>query len=404
MSELERWIRDTLPLDAAVSEHALREARRRAAELGVLEAGLLDRLRSDPREIDRLLTTVVPPESWLFRHEPAFEAIREWLREHDGRRVRMLSLGCARGAEALSLAAAAMSVGRTPANTTIVGVDWNQSHLQDAAVGSVSPLAQRAPLPGWAERWFEPDERGWLRLRPEPRSMIRWERADIVKDPAPDVADVVMCRNVAIYLGASARATLRERLATVVRPGGLLCLGHADPGMLWEGAFEALARPGGFVFTRREPSATHGTPPVRVTPMPSHESGTAMSTTIVDPARPRCDPSGFPITRPIANPITLAAIQELADAGHLDQAASRLESMVHLDGLQAEAWALLGSVRLAQGRHADAEGCFGKVVYLQPRHALALLQLSGLADRRGDAATADRLRLRAARAAVEESA
>jgi chemotaxis protein methyltransferase WspC len=99
----------------------------------------------------------------------------------------------------------------------------------------------------------------------------------------------------------------------------------------------------------------------------------------------------------------MSSIQTLADSGRLDEASGMLETLLSRDGLQGDAWALLGAVRLGQGRHDDAEECFRKVVYLQPQHALSLLQLSALAERRGDRTAADRLRLRAARAAAGEA-
>ena len=120
MNQLEHWIREQLPLDPAVSVQAVREAQRRATELRLSEAAMVERLQRDRSEVDRLLTVVVPPETWLFRHEPAFEAVRAWLTAHAGRRVQMVSLGCARGAEPLSLAATAASVGRTALDTEIM--------------------------------------------------------------------------------------------------------------------------------------------------------------------------------------------------------------------------------------------------------------------------------------------
>lgn len=410
MNQIEHWIRERLPLDPAVSVQAVREAQRRAGELRLSEAAMVERLHRDRSEVERLLTVVVPPETWLFRHEPAFEAVRAWLTAHAGRRVQMVSLGCARGAEPLSLAATAASVGRTAQDTEIIGIDWNEAHLRDAAGGAVSPLAQRGPLPEWAAHWFQPDQRGWIRLRSEALAMIQWRRADLVQDALPMAVDVAMCRNVAIYLSQQARETLRDRLAAMVQPDGLLCLGHADPTVLWEGAFEGAEWTGGFVFRHRTRPAM---PPLDLSALPLPTPSTPRPWTAKPlPAAPRVPTrTSAPAPEAIGNPVapqpavqsSMASIQSLADSGRLDQASSQLEALLARDGLQGDAWALLGAVRLGQGRHDDAEECFRKVVYLQPHHALSLLQLSALAERRGDRTAADRLRLRAARAAAGEA-
>lgn len=399
MSPCERWVQASLPLEATVMAHAAREAQRRAAELRLDEAAFVERLQSDREEVERLVRTVVPPETWLFRHVAAFELVRAWLQARPGMRVRMLSLGCARGAEPFSLAATAASVGRSEADTEIVGVDWCEANLREAASGTCSPLAQRGPLPEWAQAWFTPDARGALRVDTAAQRMIRWVHADIVRDPLPGVAHIVMCRNVAIYLGEPARGELARRLDGATEPDGLLFVGHADPTCLWEGAFSASEEPASFGHRRREaPAAKAPTP--KVTP--------TRARTPVAPVPARRPPASTPpngaaesFAKMPALPAeaTLEQAQHFADAGRLPESAALLERALEADPLRADGWSLLGAVRLAQHRASEAEACFRKVVYLHPNDALCLLQLSALSEARGDHAAADRLRLRAARAA-----
>lgn len=395
MSACEQWARASLPLETTVLGHAVREARHRAAELRIDERAFVERLRADRSEVERLLRTVVPPETWLFRHAAAFDRIRAWLLERPRTRVRMLSLGCARGPEPFSLAATAASVGRSAADTEIVGVDWCEANLREAESGSSSPLAQRGPLPEWAAASFAPDERGWLRLDAGARRMLRWVHADIVRDPLPGTAHLVLCRNVAIYLGDEARRELARRLAACTEPDGLLFVGHADPTCLWEGAFAPSDTPASFghrpVGFPPAPAAAPNAPP----------SQARIASPLSTPsARPRPKPSVPP---PIRLSPELGRAKEFADEGRLEESSDLLERLLGVDPLRADGWSVLGAVRLAQGRVNDAEACFRKVVYLQPDHALSLLQLSALAAARGEHAVAERLRSRAARAAPEET-
>lgn len=391
MSDCERWLRETLPLEPAVLGQAVHEARRRAAELGVDETTMAARLRDDRLETERLLQLVVPPETWLFRHAAAFELLRDALGARAGARVRVLSLGCARGAEPFSVAAAAASLGRTAADTEIVGVDWCSDNLREAAENACAPLAQRAPLPGWAARWFAPDGYGALRLHATPAAMLRWMHADILRDELPGPAEVVLCRNVAIYLDEPGRARLARRLERLVASDGLLLVGHADPPAIWNGAFEGTGPAAAFAFRPRT-------------------VGGSRATRSPDPAPPRRTPAAAPSVAPVAREsvafaatpepsASLARARELADEGRLDDSAHMLDRLLASEPMCADGWSILGAVRLAQQRAYDAEACFRKVVYLQPMHALSLLQLSALAGARGDQASADRLRLRAARAA-----
>ena len=398
MSACERWVHASLPLEATVLVHATREAQRRAAELRLDEATFVERLRAERDEVERLLRVVVPPETWLFRHAAAFELVRAWLQSRPGVKVRMLSLGCARGAEAFSLAATAASVGRTEADTEIVGMDWCEANLREAERGTCSPLAQRGPLPEWATPWFVADARGWLQLEGAAGRMLRWVHGDIVRDPLPGTAQIVMCRNAAIYLGESARQELARRLAGATDPEGLLFVGHADPTTLWEGAFLASEEPASFGHRRRAVLERPPTPlvPVRVPPR-----------AVAHATPPLTKPATIVPHSPATQPATrrdLAMAQQLADEGRLNESADMLQGLLESEPLSVDTWSILGAVRLAQHRPADAESCFRKVVYLQPNHSLCLLQLSALAESRGDHAAADRLRLRAARAATGENA
>lgn len=379
MTSLDAWIRSTLPLHPSVLAHAVDQARGAATAARMSEHAWRERLQSDPVELDRLVSAVVPPETWLFRHAPAFECVREHLRAIGSRRVRILSLGCATGAEAFSLAATALACGHDAGSCEIVAVDWSPANLVRAAEGVSTPLAQRGPLPGWAMRHFQADRHGSLRLSPEGLALIRWMQDDITSDRMPPDCDVVFCRNVAIYLDEPARRRLARNLAACTRPGGLLCLGHADPPGIWSGSFRSWPIPGAFAYERAAPL-----PEVEhlSAPRPSNASITTRAPT--EPAAP--------------TPPSLSQAQALADAGALSEASAMLQQIVPMHSVDPSAWHLRGSVHLARGERAEAEDCFRKVVYLQPDHALALLQLSVFADDRGDGAGAERLRTRAARA------
>lgn len=69
------------------------------------------------------------------------------------------------------------------------------------------------------------------------RRAVHWEQRDLLTDPAPPGAfDLILCRNVAIYLEPEARDQLHASLATALAPEGVLLLGRServvDPGGL----------------------------------------------------------------------------------------------------------------------------------------------------------------------------
>jgi chemotaxis protein methyltransferase WspC len=93
----------------------------------------------------------------------------------------------------------------------------------------------------------------------------------------------------------------------------------------------------------------------------------------------------------------LQSARAAADAGNLRQAADIAER-IHSTGDRSLAlMELLGSVHLGLGDSTRAESAWRQVVYLDPQNVEALLHLAILADRRGDAALAQRYRGRAAK-------
>ncbi len=71
-------------------------------------------------------------------------------------------------------------------------------------------------------------EGGRYRVVPWLRDRIRWERADIFSVPDTTGLDLVLCRNVAIYLAPDACLALWRKVEGWLRPGGILVTGKAE--------------------------------------------------------------------------------------------------------------------------------------------------------------------------------
>ena len=71
---------------------------------------------------------------------------------------------------------------------------------------------------------------GMARVRPELRKPIDFLNVNLIRDDWPfrDPFDVVFCRNVMIYFDASTQRRVLERIHRVLKPGGMLFVGHAE--------------------------------------------------------------------------------------------------------------------------------------------------------------------------------
>ena len=94
----------------------------------------------------------------------------------------------------------------------------------------------------------------------------------------------------------------------------------------------------------------------------------------------------------------LEAARRLADAGRLQEAAAWCEANLTERGPSSGTYFLLGLVSDAMGDRNSAAAFYKKVIYLEPEHVQALMQLALISESQGNSAAAERLRGRARRA------
>jgi chemotaxis protein methyltransferase WspC len=390
------------------------------AALGLVELSDYEaRLRRSPTEVQELIEEVVIPESWFFRDGLPFQFIRDFARSRlsttpSGCPLRVLSLPCARGEEPLSVAMTLRDAGVDPRRFQIDGVDVGAKNLEFARRGCYSRNAFRSADLSFRDRYFHPRGTGF-EVDPELRSSIRYIRAAIL-DPellrGEPPYDIILCRNLLIYLTPEARARSLTTLGRLLAKNGILILGHADHlGQAVSSVFVQVGDPACFAFRKVE-----GAPNV---PNASDvRRGLAQPTEVARPKREspgplvRRDPPPpppavpapavvsipVPVPASTVEPTLLEQATVLANQGQNHKAIELVEKQMLAKGPNAPAFYLMGVLAQAVGERDRAERCFLKAVYLDPRHDEALLALALLAERRGDASSASAYRRRAERA------
>ena len=115
----------------------------------------------------------------------------------------------------------------------VLGSDVDTDALAQAEAG-IYPAERAEPLaPAHLKKHFlrgTGENEGWISVRPELRATVSFRQVNLqsTRWPPLEPFDAIFCRNVAIYFDRSAQMTLLSRLAGVLRPGGLLCVGHAE--------------------------------------------------------------------------------------------------------------------------------------------------------------------------------
>jgi chemotaxis protein methyltransferase CheR len=184
---------------------------------------------------DLVVDALLNQESSFFRDAAVLDMIAEAVdtmrAEGLNRRLRIWSAGCSIGQEPLSLA---MLFSERDEKTgavspEIVATDVSDQALSRARAGRYSQFEIQRGLPiRRMMQWFDTVGGDWV-AKPELVRQISFRKLNLVADPLPiGRFDVILCRNVLLYLSPALRRRVLDRLAEVARPGALLVLGAGE--------------------------------------------------------------------------------------------------------------------------------------------------------------------------------
>ncbi len=228
-----------------------------------------------------IVDAVTTRETSFFRDRAWFEVLEhkilpelldrksaEASRVGERRAVRLWSAGCSTGQEAYSLAMVLRELFASvePWPTYLLATDISAAALRRVREGSYSQAevdrGLRASLLG---KYAISEGRFW-RMRDELRAMIDCARVNLLDDFAwLGRFDVILCRNVAIYLAPEARENLFDRLARALLPGGCLLLGAMESLAAAQRGLERKEYLGAVYYER--PTGAESPPPPQ--PVPS---------------------------------------------------------------------------------------------------------------------------------------
>ncbi|PZN95879.1 MAG: chemotaxis protein CheR [Hyphomicrobiales bacterium] len=193
-------------------------------------------------ELIHLIDCVTTNKTDFFREPSHFEFLRDvavpqLTQRHGGRapNLKIWSAASSTGAEAYTAAMVLqdlVAAGKV-ARFSILGTDISTEVLKEARA-AIYPRAFVAPVPAPMQQRYlmrskNPQE-DVVRVAPELRRQVHFERLNLMDGSYPfdrDV-DVILCRNVLIYFDRPTQAAVLARLASHLRPGGYLMLGHSE--------------------------------------------------------------------------------------------------------------------------------------------------------------------------------
>jgi len=191
----------------------------------------------EPSLSERVVEALLNNETYFFRDRAPFDllsrhALPELARRRaKSKRLRIWSAGCSTGQEVYSLS---MLFAEDPEawrgwTIDILGTDVSSGCVDRARSGCYSQFEVQRGL-GIAQmiKWFEECPDGWRAVEPL-RKPVRFQVHNILEAPPhPCDFDIVLCRNVLLYLSADKRSLAFERLASAMAQDGWLMLGAGE--------------------------------------------------------------------------------------------------------------------------------------------------------------------------------
>mgnify|MGYP001791190288 CR=1 FL=1 len=271
--EIENMLRQKIGLNPdSVGSRSILRAVKRGMRTGKMQ-GLSDywsSLNDSSSSFSSLVDAVVVPETSFFRNRASFVFLRQWVSQYKGREtpLRVLSLPCSTGEEPYSIAIALLEEGLSFDDFHVDAVDISTPIIEKAKQGIYSPYAFRRQAYRDDDKYFS---LGWPEgaarsnratqryfLDASVREKVCFQQGNIL-DPwllsAQPPYDIVFCRNLLTYFDAGARDRAFKKIDQLLRPNGLLFVGHAENNMVDTHHYQPVPYPQTFAYIKHQQAA-----------------------------------------------------------------------------------------------------------------------------------------------------
>jgi PAS domain S-box-containing protein len=208
----------------------------------------VDFVETDRNERSDLLHEILIRVTRFFRDADAFETLRRQVlipllqRKNPADFLRIWVAGCATGEEAYTLAMLVseyLEVSRRKCGVKIFATDIDEASIASARHGVFRGAVAKDVPPKLLAKYFSAKGADYI-VSPALREMILFAPHDILRDPPFFRMDLIVCRNLLIYLGGEAQNKVLSLFHATLGEGGSLFLGPSETVGEQSGLFEAV--------------------------------------------------------------------------------------------------------------------------------------------------------------------
>ncbi|MCB1191713.1 MAG: hypothetical protein H7A23_16980 [Leptospiraceae bacterium] len=182
-----------------------------------------------------LLDALNVSESFFFRDKKQLELIENLVlpdlvrQKNNLEIIKVWSAGCSTGQEPYTLAIIIEKIKRVfpDSKFIIYASDINFHSIKIAAEAVYHPWSVRISDPVLLDDFFEKKGEK-LRFKSEKTTSVHFELTNLISDPFPKNFDLILCRNVFIYMKQEYIQRVIEKFSESINPNGYLLIGHAE--------------------------------------------------------------------------------------------------------------------------------------------------------------------------------
>ena len=190
----------------------------------------------NPKEPEALFQDFLIGVTEFFRDQEAFSILKEKIlpgifsRMNSDGSLRIWVSGCATGEEVYSLSMIIneyMSEHKIKCGVQLFGTDIDKNAIEKAREGAYLPNIAAKVSPERLERFFHIDHH-YCRVKKEIREPVVFAVQNVLRDPPFTKLDLLMCRNLLIYLEGEGQKRLIPLFHYSLKPEGVLILGPSE--------------------------------------------------------------------------------------------------------------------------------------------------------------------------------
>lgn len=195
----------------------------------------IDLIEKDPQVKEALLENTATGYTYFMRERDQFQILGRDVYESSGdsdEPIVVWSAGCATGEECYSAAIVASEcaeMGRLKRPVKILGSDISDNQLSIGEEGCYLSRQLMKVSHGLKFKYFDKMEDGRYKVKDKVKEMVTFTHHNLIGDFS-DIpkCDVIICRNVLVYMDTECRKTILRHFYDSLKPGGFLFLGNAE--------------------------------------------------------------------------------------------------------------------------------------------------------------------------------